>query len=157
MTPSSSRACHMPMTSCLLNESWSVDTRFISQSISSLPEAHLRTTDRPPPVFRSLSTVFWSLSNSVRTTQPALAIGILGFCANATIMIHFEIQSAWVSASIYNYTNITRSAVCIKRSSESIWQRYNCVVIIYTEWFIEYIHPCSILYIPIVLGKMQFF
>lgn len=58
MTPSSSKACHMPTTSCLLNESWSVDTRFISQSISSLPEAHRRTTDRPPPVFRSLSTVF---------------------------------------------------------------------------------------------------
>jgi hypothetical protein len=75
----------MPTTSCRLNESWSVDTRFISQSINSLPDAHLRTTDLPPPVFRSLSTVFWSLSNNVRSTQPALAIGILGFCEEVAI------------------------------------------------------------------------
>lgn len=130
MTPSSSRACHMPITSCLLNESWSVDTRFISQSISSLPEAHLRTTDRPPPVFRSLSTVFWSLSNSVRSTQPALAIGILGFCANATITIHYKNQSVyvWISAPEYNYKNLTHREDCIKQLKESVWQRYNYLV-----------------------------
>lgn len=83
-TPSSSSACHMPTTSCRLNESWSVDTRFMSQSMSSLPDAHRRTTERPPPVFRSLSTVFWSLRSSVRSTQPALAIDMLGLCARQT-------------------------------------------------------------------------
>ncbi|KAE9534976.1 hypothetical protein AGLY_008268 [Aphis glycines] len=56
----SSRCSSASATSCMVGvfraPSLSCQKLFISQSISSLPEAHLRTTDRPPPVFRSLST-----------------------------------------------------------------------------------------------------